>query len=219
MAILRDRDIASLQATDRKTLYDTGIAPGSARDFARRLRLILPAGWFPAYRGDEVEDAPILQSLLTGFGAVLASIWSLTGFVRRQTRMGTTDDAFLEMAAADFFGPSGMVRLNLEKDTHFRRRMVGSLVAPLNTRAAVSEAVRRLSGAAPRIIEPGNVHDCGAWCQVGGYGASRTRYGAREGGQFFLEVYPKLPVEQRALHAAIKATKASGVIAWIRMQA
>ncbi|WP_438384073.1 hypothetical protein ABHV46_07135 [Asaia sp. BMEF1] len=219
MAVLRDRDVSSLQATDRKILYDTGIAPGTARDFARRLRLVLPSGWFPAYRGDEAEDAPVLQALLTGFGAILASIWTLMSFVRRQTRLGTTDGAFLEMAAADFFGPSGVIRLALEKDTHFRRRMVSSLVAPLNTRAAVSEAVRRLSGAAPRIIELGNVHDCGAWRYAGGYGASRSRYGSRLGGQFFLEVYQKLPVERRALHAAIRAAKASGVIAWVRMQA
>jgi len=219
MAILRDRDVSSLQATDRKILHDTGIAPGTARDFARRLRLILPFGWFPAYRGDEAEDAPVLQALLTGFGSVLSSIWPLMIFVRRQTRFGTTDAVFLEMAAVDFFGPSGMIRLKLERDTHFRRRIVSSLVAPLNTRHAVSEAVRRLSGAAPRIIEPGTVRDCGAWRYAGGYGASRSRYGARPGGQFFLEVYPKLPVEQRALHAAIRATKASGVIAWVRMQA
>lgn len=113
MAILRDRDVSSLQATDRKILYDTGIAPGTARDFARRLRLILPFGWFPAYRVDEAEDAPVLQALLTGFGSVLASIWTLMNFVRRQTRLGTTDAVFLEMAAVDFFGPSGMIRLKL----------------------------------------------------------------------------------------------------------
>ncbi|WP_025885232.1 hypothetical protein [Asaia prunellae] len=218
MAVLRDRDVSSLQATDRKTLYDTGIASGTARDFARRLRLLLPAGWFPAYRGDEAEDAPILQALLTGFGSVLASTWTQINSVRKQTRFGTTEAVFLDMTAADFFGPSGMPRLRQEKDSHFRKRMVRSLGASLNTRTAISEIVHQLSGAAPRIIEPGTVHDCGAWRYVGGYGAARSRYGTRPGGQFFLEVYPKLPAEPRVLHAALRGTKAADVIAWVRMQ-
>ncbi|WP_336762029.1 hypothetical protein [Asaia sp. VD9] len=217
MAVLRDPDLSGLTATDRKTLFDTGLAPGSARDFARRLRLLLPQGWFPAYRGDEVEEAPVLQALLTGFGAVLSVIWHLIIDVKRQTRLGTTQGAFLEMAAVDFFGPGAMARLEQEKDGHYRRRLVTSLAAPLNTRMAVSESVRRLSGAAPRIIELGSAQDCGAWCHGGGYGASRSRYGSRNGGQFCLEVFPKIPVDQRTVQAVIRVTKASGVIAWVRM--
>lgn len=219
MAIMRDRDVSPLQATDRKTLFDTGIASGTARDFARRLRLLLPSGWFPVYQGDEVEDAPVLQALLTGFGSVLAHVWNLRSFARRQTRLGTTENAFLDMAATDFFGPAGLSRLHQEKDSHFRRRLVSSLVAPRNTRVAVSEAVRRISGAAPRLIEPDTVRDCGAWNFSGGYGSGRSRYGTPVGGQFFVEVYPKLPIEQRVLHGTLRATKAAGVIAWVRMLA
>ncbi|NIE79253.1 hypothetical protein [Asaia sp. As-1742] len=219
MALLRDRDLDGLQATDRKLLYDTGIAPGTARDFARRMRLLLPQGWFPAYRGDELEEAPVLQALLTGFGAVLAYIWQLMGVVRAQTRLGTTSGAFLDMALIDYFGSGKTARLPLEKDSHLRRRIAADLVAPRNTRQAVSDAVRQISGAAPRIIETGTVRDCGAWCHLGGYGAARSRYGARHGGQVVIEVFPKLPVQQFELYAAIKAVKACGVIAWVRMEA
>ena len=218
MAVLKDGDLSALQATDRKTLYDTGIAPGTARDFARRIRLLLPQGWFPAYRGDEVEDAPVLQALLTGFGSVLAHIWALMIVVRAQTRMGTTSGPFLDMAAKDYFGAAGLIRLPLERDTRLRRRMVERLNAQRNTRQAVVQAVTELAGAPPRIIEPMTVRDCGAWCRAGGYGAVRSRYGSAKGGQFMIEIYPRQPVEQRALHAALCAVKACGVTAWVRVE-
>lgn len=218
MAVLRERDLSALQATDRKTLYDTGIAPGTARDFARRMRLLLPQGWFPAYRGDEAEDAPVLQALLSGFGAVLAHIWALMIAVRTQTRLGTTSGPFLDMAAKDYFGAAGPIRLPLEKDTRLRWRMVERLRAQRNTRQAVLQAVTELAGAPPRIIEPMTVRDCGAWCGIGGYGVAQSRYGSTKGGQFVIEVYPKQPVEQRALHAALCAVKACGVTAWVRVE-
>ncbi|GBQ09697.1 hypothetical protein [Swaminathania salitolerans] len=217
MAIVRDRDDARLHATDRKILFDTYPAPGTARDFARRLRLILPEGWFPVYRGDEEEDAPRLQALLTGFGAVLSQIWSLMGVVRDQTRIGSVRGVFLDMAATDLFGSSGMCRLPQEKDTHFRRRMIEAISAEKTTRRAVSEAVRQIAGAPPRLIEPGSVRDCGALNVLGGYGATRLRYGSLAGGQFCLELMPKLPLTTRALCTAVKDVKALGVTAWIRM--
>jgi len=218
MAVLHDECVVPLEATDRKALHDTGVALGSARDFARRMRLLLPQGWFPAYRGEETEDAPVLQALLTGYGAIFSHIWQLMKVVSAQSRLGQTSASFLDMAAVDFFGSGSLTRLRGEKDTHYRRRMIAGLVAPRNTRQAVSEAIQQIAGAHPRIIEPGNARDCGAWCLAGGYGAGmHTRYGCRMGGQFILEILPKIPIERRQLNAAIKATKAAGVIAWVRI--
>lgn len=218
MALLRDRDLSALQATDRKPLYDTGIAPGSARDFARRMRLLLPQGWFPAYRGDEIEHAPVLQALLTGFGSVLAHIGGLMAVVGRQTRLGSLSGPFLDMAVKDFLGGSGLMRLPSEKDTRLRRRMVERMRAQRNTRQAITKAMTDLSGAPPRIIEPGSARDCGAWSRAGGYGVLQSRYGSSVGGQFMIEILPRQPIEAREIHAALRSVKACGVIAWVRME-
>lgn len=225
MAFLKDNNACVLQATDRKPLWDTGVVPGSAQDFAGRLRRLLPNGWFPpAPQDDEVETAPVLAGVLLGFGSVFAAIWTLLGQVVSQTRLATMDGTFLDMAAADYFG-GAVFRDDSETDASFRRRIAADLVAPRNTRASVLAAVTAVTGAAPRVIEPMNAADCHALGRIGvpgcgggyGYGSAGLRYGSLHGGQFFIETALG-KASAASVGAAVGRVKAAGVSAWLRVE-
>lgn len=227
MAVLTDVSALQEQATDRKPLWDTGVEPGSAADFARRVRSLLPSGWFPAAPvSDQDEQAPVLAAFLLGFGAVFAGAWTLLRQVAAQTRLASMSGAFLDMAAADYFGGTGLLRRKGEVDAAYRVRIRDSLVAARNTRAAVAAATTAVTGAVPRIIEPMSGQDCHAYGRSGlaaagggyGFGASDLRYGSLRGGQFFIETAQGDAAGVSAVAAAVARVKAAGVVAWIRVE-
>ncbi|MCQ9154065.1 hypothetical protein [Acidomonas methanolica] len=227
MTLLDDVALGREDASDGKPLWDTGPVPGSAQDFARRLRVLLPSGWFPAPPQDlQTEQAPVLAAMLLGFGSVLAGFWALIGAVAGQTRLATMSGPFLDMAAADFFGTDDVLRQAGESDAAYRARIAASLVATRNTRAAVSAAVQGVTGMAPRVIEAMNAADCHAFGAANaaaagggyGYGAAGLRYGSLTGGQVFIEagVASGAEASVQMVAAAVARVKAAGVTAWIR---
>ncbi|AFW00498.1 hypothetical protein BAR24_04450 [Gluconobacter oxydans] len=227
MARLYDEEGLVLQATDGKALLDTGPVPGSVADFAARLRSLLPAGWFPAPpQGLEEEKAPVLVAILTGFSTVFASIWTLMEKCRRQMRLATMSDAFLDMLAADYFGVDGLPRRASESDDDYRARIVASLVAPRNTRQAVRDALFAVTGVEPVIIEPLNAADCHAHASLAspscgggvGYGCAGFRYGSQSGGQFFLETALGQASDRQVIYQVIERTSASGITGWVRVE-
>lgn len=227
MGTLYDEEGLVLQATDGKALLDTGPVPGSIEDFTARLRALLPTGWFPAPpQGLQEEEAPVLVALLTGFSTVLSGIWALMEKCRKQTRLSTMSDAFLDMLAADYFGVDGLPRRVSESDSDYRKRIVSSLVVPRNTRQAVRDALVAVTGVEPVIIEPLNAADCHAQasfaspsCGGGfGYGCADLRYGSQSGGQFFLETALGQASDAQAIYQVIERTAAGGVTGWVRVE-
>jgi len=228
MAVLEDVKSAPLTAVDRQVLFDTGIVAGSVQDMALRVRRLLPVGWFPAADLDSGdEQAPLLAGLLQGMGSVLSASWQLFQGVSGQLRLAMMTGSFLDMAAADYFGVSGLPRGNGEGDAVYRARIASSLVAPKNTRSAVLAAVQSVTGVMPYIIEPCNAADCHALASVGaagcgggyGYGSAGLRYGHLGGAQFFVETAPGMVSGVGVIGAAVARVTAAGVVGWVRVEA
>ncbi|MFT9298957.1 MAG: hypothetical protein ABF542_12715 [Gluconobacter sp.] len=226
MARLYDSQKAVLRATDGKILLDTGVIPGSIDDFASRLRSLLPGGWFPPVPQDlEDETAPVLVAVLRGFSAILAGLWTLLQECRQQTRLMTMNGPFLDMLAADYFGPDGLARRTSEQDRDYRARIVSSLVAQKSTREAVFNALLSVTGVAPTIFEPLNTADCHALASSAvpaggggyGYGCAGLRYGSRQGGQFFVETALGHAADAHVIYQAIEKTAASGITGWVKV--
>ncbi|GBQ63902.1 hypothetical protein AA103196_0727 [Ameyamaea chiangmaiensis NBRC 103196] len=227
MSTLYDVSGSPLLATDGQPLLDTGIVPYSQRDFARRIRALLPNGWFPAPPGEDgVETAPVLDGVLNGIGFVFAWIFSLLTAVQAQTRIASAYGGFLDMIAADFFGAGVLPRLEGEGDVVYRARIVATLKAPMNTRQAVTAAIAAVTGVQPVVIEPWSAQDCGglgARVAPGrgggrGYGTRGLRYGTLGGGQFFVETGISSGASSMAVRSAITRTKALGIIGWLKVE-
>lgn len=151
-------------------------------DMVRRLKILLPRGWFG-------PTTPVLDALLSGFGALWSGLFEAIGFVRQQGRIATASGVFLDMAARDYLGP-GFARRPGETDASFSARIRAEVVAPRATRAAVVAATIRASGRAGTVFEPFNPSD------TGGYGDPPLGYGVGGGYgslampfQFFVTAY------------------------------
>jgi hypothetical protein len=79
--------------------------------------------------------------------------------MRLQTAIGNA----LDLASLDFFGSGAYAqpRFSGEIDPAFRARLMAALLPTGATRAAVSAAVQRVTGAVPRIVEPWAPQDTG----------------------------------------------------------
>jgi len=225
MVGLLDSDGLPLDATDARPLGDTGVVAYSDVDFARRIRGLLPQGWFPLPPADgEAETAPVLQGILIGFGTVFSWIVQLFSQVKAQCRLQSAEGPFLELIAADYFGSGNFGRMTGESDTAYRNRIVGNIRVDRNTRAAVAASITQLTGLTPRIIEPWNSQDCGGWAAIDaavagggvGYGTSGLRYGTLGGGQFFVEASTGT-ASAVTLRANIEQMKATGIIGWLKV--
>lgn len=204
------------------------MATGDQSDFVRRLRGLLPNGWFPSPPASgEPEKAPVLVGILTGLASGLAWIWTLFVEAQAQTRLTTSAGMFIEAFANDVFGAGAFPRASGESDATYIARIQASLIAKKNTRAAISAAVEAVTGAAPTIIETMNAADChGYGCLAvpaagGGYGTATSglRTGTLIGGQFFMIASNPNGLTLSTIYAAAASAKAEGVIAWIQADA
>jgi hypothetical protein len=138
------------------------MAKGDQADFVKRLAGLLPASWFePGAGANPVRDAE-----LSGAAYNLAWIHSLYKYTLKQTRIATATGVWLDRIAWDFFGPN-FARRNGESDSSFRVRLKAEILRPRQTRAAVILAVKDLTGTTPRLYEPWNPYDCGAYGVAG----------------------------------------------------
>jgi hypothetical protein len=151
-------------------------------DMARRLRLVLPRGWF----GD---TTPVLDAALSGIGAAMAGVYALIQAVILQSRLVTATGVFIDSFAADFFG-SGLLRWTGEADAAYRQRVGDELLRPRATRAAVTLALTQMTGRAPAIFEPARAEDTGGYTVGGvGYGVAGGWGNLQLPYQFFLTVF------------------------------
>jgi hypothetical protein len=83
-------------------------------------------------------------------------------YVLAATRLTTETAPELDLASVDFFGsalprPSGM------SDAVFAQLIIDSLFKSAATRPAIAAALQKLTGQAPRMLEPWNIFDTGVW--------------------------------------------------------
>ncbi len=137
---------------------------GDPEDMLVRLKAVLPTRWFP-------DATPVLDGLLSGFGATASWLYGVLSTVRGQARIATASGAFLDMIATDFFG-SALARRAGQGDTAFRDRIAAELLRERATRPALAAALLDLTGRAPVIFEPSRPADTGAWGVASGYGTA-----------------------------------------------
>jgi hypothetical protein len=135
---------------------------GDQQDIMSRLRMVLPARWFP-------DDAPVLDGLLNGLASGWSWAYQLLRYVKAQTRIATATDVWLDIIALDFFG-SHLVRRPAQNDDGFRKRIQCELFRERGTRAAIVSVLRDLTGRAPVVFEPARSTDTGGYASLGGAG-------------------------------------------------
>lgn len=139
------------------------MATGDQQDMLERMKAAIPARWT-----SDVPSTPLLDGTLTGIAFVWAYVYSLYTWVKLQTRIATSTGVMLDITALDYFG-GGLRRNPGETDNAFSARIRANLLPPGVTRAAVSQAVKNLTGVAPIIFEPANTGD------TGGYGGGEAK--------------------------------------------
>lgn len=145
---------------------------GDQEDFARRIRAVLPCGWFP-------ESAPVLDGLIGALASGWGLAYALCTYVVAQTRLSTASGVWLDMIAWDFFGRR-VARAASEVDDALRARIGAELIRERATRAAIISAIEDMTGTAPVVFEPARAADTGGWSgeAAGWMGAA---YGAAGG--------------------------------------
>ena len=130
-----------------------------------RLKSLLPTGWF--------RESPILDAVLTGIGTALQGVYDLTEYARKQTRIATATDGFLDLIALDFFGDKLLRRVN-EVDSPYRQRILAQLLLEKGTRKGMIRALEILTGRTPVIFEPARPADVAVYASPkSGYGSGR----------------------------------------------
>jgi hypothetical protein len=137
------------------------MAVGDEADVTGRVLSTIPADWFPPSSIDS-SVTPIRDAIASGAGAVFSWIYSLIGYTRLQTRIGTATDGFLDIISQDFYGGT-LPRLKSESDDTFRQRILGNLFLAANTRTAIANALAAVTGYPVRIIEPWQPSDNLVW--------------------------------------------------------
>lgn len=220
------------------------MATGDAQDFTRRVKALLPGGWFR-------DNTPVLDALLAGASAALSGSYALIDYARRQTRIRTATEGFLDLIGFDYFGGK-LPRRPQETDEGYRARILAALLPEKATRRGLVRTLTALTGRAPKVFEPARPGDTGGY-RVGGvgYGAGGA-YGALNSNfQAFVVAYrpvgqgiPYLggygspvggygagsqlsyasiaqvagAVTDSDIYAAIDAVRAEGTIVWTQIQ-
>lgn len=130
------------------------MATGDSLDVIRRLRSLIPGGWF-----DSV--APVRDAIVGAAADVLAGSYALLIFVKLASRRITSSAWLLDLDAWGFFA-TGVIRRTQENDANFRARYLAEIFRPRSTRAAIVKALTDLTGRVPQVFEPWNPGDCGA---------------------------------------------------------
>lgn len=146
------------------------MATGDTSDIFARLSERVPKRWF----GDV---HPILDAVLMGIATALSAVYSAYAYMVLQTRLQTSTDGWLDLSAADYFGPNGLPREVNESDSTYLARIQINIIRERGTRNAVSTVLTQLTGVAPVIIEPQRPYDCGGYGFACGYSAAGS-YGS-----------------------------------------
>lgn len=142
---------------------------GDTNDIFGRLKAKLPSRWF----GSVADGKTLLDGVLGGIATLLAFVYTLYSYARLQTRILTATDGWLDIIAADYFGPDGLRRKTGQSDASYRLVILANLFREKATRNAVVQILTALTGRAPTIIEPTRPADTGAYrAPNSGYGVA-----------------------------------------------
>ncbi len=136
---------------------------GDLSDFISRIRAVLPKRWF-------ADQTPNLTAIISSIATPWTWLYGLLTYAGWQTRIGTATDSWLDLIALDFLG-QGLPRQSGETDTSYRARIKHALLRSAATRSAISSCMENLTGSAPRIFEPANCGDTGAYATAAGVSA------------------------------------------------
>lgn len=136
----------------------TTIAPLTLLQFAGRLAAAIPNGW----AGSDALYSGVAQALLAAFGSNLQHNLARVIYDLSASRFVTSTAPELDLASQDFFG-SGLPRPAGMSDANFAELIITSLFQSAATRPSIAAALTRLTGVAPRMLEPWSIFDCGVW--------------------------------------------------------
>jgi hypothetical protein len=130
------------------------MARGDVQDMVTRLKREVP-NWF----GD---NHPVVDGILTGVATGLSYAFNFLTYVRNQLRIATAVGGSLDLIGWDFFGPR-FQRKKGESDDLWRTRILPEILRPRDTRPAIIQALKNLTGRTPQVIEFTNPVDCGSY--------------------------------------------------------
>lgn len=130
------------------------MATGDQNDVLARLKAVLPP-WFGA-------PTPVLDGVLTAFAYTGSFIYTLFAYAKKQTRILTATDGWLDMIAGDFFG-TALTRAQGQTDASFLARIRANMFREKGTRNAIIRVLYDLTGRTPIVFESERPLDTGAW--------------------------------------------------------
>ncbi len=189
---------------------------GDQADMLARLKAVLPTRWF-------ADTTPILDGLLSGLAITASWAYQFLATVRLQTRLNTAVDAFLDIAAQDFFG-TRIRRAPGQADAAFRITILREMFRPRATRPAFIAGITDLTGRPPTVFEPSRPGDTGAWNGRLGYGVAGHWGSLSLPNQVFITAYrPTAPnadgetVADADIYAAARGLVPAACTAWTRI--
>jgi len=189
---------------------------GDQHDMLGRLKAVLPLRWF-------ADATPVLDGVLTGLAAAWATLYTMLGYVRLQTRVGTATDSFLDMAAADYFG-GALTRRSGETDAAFRARILLEMTRERGTRPAMIAGLTDLTGRAPAIFEFARPVDTGTWNGIlayntaGGWGSLQLPFQALVTAHRPAAGTIAAPPADADILATVNAVRPAATIVWTSIQ-
>lgn len=140
------------------------MAIGDKDDIFKRLKSYIPP-WFNS-------STPILDAVLKGAATGWSFVYGLYDYAKKQTRIKTSTDEFLDLEAQDFLG-NQLQRYPEENDDSYRNRLLANIFPYPPTREGMKQALINLTGRAPIIYEPsadGCFLNVNAFLNHGAYG-------------------------------------------------
>lgn len=131
------------------------MAVGDAEDMRRRLRSLVPGGWF-------ADVASIRRAVFGGLSDALSWAYGLLQGVKAGTRRAGTTGWLLDVDAWGFFQESFRRRRN-QGDDAFRKAYTDEIFRDRATRPAIVKALSDLTGVKPKVVELWSAGDCGAY--------------------------------------------------------
>jgi hypothetical protein len=146
------------------------MSTGDSSDILDKVKSLIPKRWF-------AWAAPLRDAVLGGLSDSTANNYSFYLYAKLQSRIATATGIFLDVIAWDFFQGRFLRRTN-EIDTAFKPRIIAEILRPRQTRPAILQMLKDLTGRNGYIIEPFAAGDCGAYgIPTSGYGVA-GRYGS-----------------------------------------
>lgn len=121
------------------------MAIGDITDMTNRLRSYIPP-WFD-------DNITLRDAWIQSFAYCASFVYSLLIYSKKQTRIKTATDGFLDLIAKDFFG-NRIKRQPNQTDDSFRNVILAVLLHERGTRNGMNTALTQLTGNEPIIFEP-----------------------------------------------------------------